>query len=31
MNEISGIVLPAATPAEVLEPYRSLGIALTLA
>jgi len=31
MAEISGIVLPAQTPDEVLRPYRDLGIALTLA
>ena len=31
LAEISGIVLPAQTPAEVLQPYRDQGIALTLA
>jgi DeoR/GlpR family transcriptional regulator of sugar metabolism len=31
LNEIGGIVLPAATPDETLRPYRELGIALTLA
>lgn len=31
LAEISGIVLPAATPAELLQPYRARGIALTLA
>jgi len=31
LSEISGMVVPAATPAEVLQPYRDLGIALTLA
>jgi DeoR/GlpR family transcriptional regulator of sugar metabolism len=31
LPDISGIVAPAATPAEVLQPYRDAGIALTLA
>jgi DeoR/GlpR family transcriptional regulator of sugar metabolism len=31
LAEISGIVLPAATPEDVVRPYRDLGIALTLA
>lgn len=31
LNEIGGIVLPAATPDEILRPYRELGMALTLA
>jgi len=31
LAEISGMVVPAATPAEVLQPYRELGMALTLA
>jgi DeoR/GlpR family transcriptional regulator of sugar metabolism len=31
LSEIGGIVLPAETPAEMLSPYRALGIALTLA
>jgi DeoR/GlpR family transcriptional regulator of sugar metabolism len=31
LGEIGGIVLPADTPAEMLAPYRALGIALTLA
>jgi len=31
LSEISGIVLPAETAAEVVQPYRDLGIALTLA
>jgi DeoR/GlpR family transcriptional regulator of sugar metabolism len=31
LPEISGIVLPAETPAEVVQPYRDRGIALTLA
>ena len=31
LAEIGGIVLPADTPAEMLAPYRALGIALTLA
>jgi DeoR/GlpR family transcriptional regulator of sugar metabolism len=31
MSEIAGIVLPAATPADIMQPYRDLGIALTLA
>jgi DeoR/GlpR family transcriptional regulator of sugar metabolism len=31
LSEISGIVLPAATPAELAQPYRDLGIALTFA
>jgi DeoR/GlpR family transcriptional regulator of sugar metabolism len=31
LSEIAGIVLPAATPADIMQPYRDLGIALTLA
>lgn len=31
LAEIGGIVVPAGTPDEVLQPYRALGIALTLA
>jgi DeoR/GlpR family transcriptional regulator of sugar metabolism len=31
LEEISGIVLPAGTPAELLQPYRERGIALTFA
>lgn len=31
LGEISGIVLPAATPAELAQPYRDLGLTLTLA
>lgn len=31
LNEIGGIVLPTATPDEILRPYRELGLALTLA
>jgi DeoR/GlpR family transcriptional regulator of sugar metabolism len=31
LSEISGIVVPARTTADVLRPYRELGIALTLA
>jgi DeoR/GlpR family transcriptional regulator of sugar metabolism len=31
LSEISGIVVPAETPPELIEPYRQRGIALTLA
>jgi DeoR/GlpR family transcriptional regulator of sugar metabolism len=31
LSEVSGIVVPAETPAELIEPYRQRGIALTLA
>jgi DeoR/GlpR family transcriptional regulator of sugar metabolism len=31
LAEISGIVLPASTPADMLQPYRERGVALTLA
>jgi DeoR/GlpR family transcriptional regulator of sugar metabolism len=31
LSEISGIVLPAATPAELAQAYRDRGIALTFA
>jgi DeoR/GlpR family transcriptional regulator of sugar metabolism len=31
LSEVSGIVVPAGTPAELIEPYRQRGIALTLA